>query len=74
MYWNGSGSVSKDLATAIATYDKACDAGYEPACTVMALKYKSGEGVADDQQKSLAYFAKACKAGSKAACMIVPHP
>jgi TPR repeat protein len=74
MLYNGSGSFPKDVPAGVSAYDKACDAGYEPACTTLALEYKSGgHGVAEDKDKSLAYFAKACAAGNKAACAVAPR-
>lgn len=74
MYVNGSGKVAKDVVAGIALFDRSCDDKYEPACTVLALKYKAGEGVELDRKKSYAYFWKACQAGNRSACRIAPKP
>ncbi|HJZ88282.1 MAG TPA: AgmX/PglI C-terminal domain-containing protein [Polyangia bacterium] len=60
-----------DKAAAAKLYARACDAGFIPACGLLANMYKYGNGVPDSPSRAAEILKRACdagKAGSAIAC------
>jgi TPR repeat protein len=62
-YSRGSQGATKDMARAMALYQKGCDAGSLPACYNAGVSLMKGdEGVPKDAARAAALFTKACEA------------
>ena len=60
--------MTRDAVQAFGLYRKACDGGQLAGCYIVAVSYRSGEGVPRDPDEAVAFFRKACDGGDPAAC------
>src|SRR5262245_48560589 len=60
--------IDRDVARAVALYQKACDGGEPRGCFRLAYLYSKGIGVAHDAARSVALYQKACDGNELRAC------
>ena len=69
-YHQGEG-VTKNPATAVSLYGRACALGHSGGCLFQASMYSSGEGVEQDVAKARQLYQAACEGGDEGACISV---
>ena len=70
---HGEGGVEKDVAKALALYNKACDAGSGEGCNNAAYIHRRGLGVSKSYEKAVPLYAKACELNSGSGCNNLGH-
>ena len=58
----------RDMARAVALYERACELDERESCFVAARLLAAGEGMAPDREKAFALFAQMCDDGMALAC------
>lgn len=60
--------LARDVARAVALYERACELGEREDCFVAARILAEGEGIAPNREKAFALFAQICDDGMALAC------
>jgi TPR repeat protein len=69
IYATGRGGVTRDLARAVALYQRGCDGGSQRGCTDLGRMYEAGRGgLPKDEARGVALFTSACDAGDGLGC------
>lgn len=61
--------IEKNVPKAVSLFKRACDAGFDPGCNNLGVRYLEGEGVdKKDPLKAASLYQRACDGGNKIAC------